>query len=155
MARLLCLWNFPVKNIRVGCHSLLRGIFLTRGLNPSLLHLLHWKADPLPLHHLGMYLYTAAKANHLCNRSMNSLRCLTSLLLLHQLPLKRNPFLKFPRHTPTPYLWGCLDTYSCKDTYLTLPLPRVDYVPVLCAPKGLPLSGNLPHLIIIGASLVA
>ena len=105
--------------------------------------------------HMASSFPTAAKANHLCNRSMNSLRCLTSLLLLHQLPLKRNPFLKFPRHTPTPYLWGCLDTYSCKDTYLTLPLPRVDYVPVLCAPKGLPLSGNLPHLIIIGASLVA
>ena len=28
------------------------GIFLTQGLNPHLLHLLHWQADSLPLHHL-------------------------------------------------------------------------------------------------------
>ena len=34
-ARLLCpSWNSPGKNIPVGCHSLLRGIFLTQGLNP-------------------------------------------------------------------------------------------------------------------------
>ena len=32
--RLLCPWNFPGKNNRVGCHSLLQGIFLTQGLNP-------------------------------------------------------------------------------------------------------------------------
>ena len=35
---LLCPWNFPGKNTRVGCHFLLQGIFLTRGLNPGLLH---------------------------------------------------------------------------------------------------------------------
>ena len=33
-----CPWNFPGKNIGVGCHFLLQGIFLTQGLN---LHLLH------------------------------------------------------------------------------------------------------------------
>ena len=31
-ARLLCLWDSPGKNIGVGCHSLLQGIFPTRGL---------------------------------------------------------------------------------------------------------------------------
>ena len=36
--RLLCPWDFPDKNTGVGCHSFLQGIFLTRGLNPSLLH---------------------------------------------------------------------------------------------------------------------
>ena len=30
------------------CHSLLQGIFLTQGLNQSLLHFLHWQADSLP-----------------------------------------------------------------------------------------------------------
>ena len=30
--------EFSSKNIGVGCHSLLQGIFLTRGLNPSLPH---------------------------------------------------------------------------------------------------------------------
>ena len=35
-ARLLCPWNSPGKNTGVGCHSLLRWIFLTQGLNPGL-----------------------------------------------------------------------------------------------------------------------
>ena len=34
----LCSWNSLGKNTVVGCHSLLQGIFLTQGLNPSLLH---------------------------------------------------------------------------------------------------------------------
>ena len=36
-ARLLCPWNSPGKNTRVGCHFLLQGIFLTQGWNPCLL----------------------------------------------------------------------------------------------------------------------
>ena len=43
----------PGKNTGTGCHFLLQGIFPTQGLNPRLLHLLHWQADSLPLHHLG------------------------------------------------------------------------------------------------------
>ena len=34
---LLCPWDFPGKNTRVGCHFLLQGIFPTQGLNPHLL----------------------------------------------------------------------------------------------------------------------
>ena len=41
-ARLLCPWNSPGKNTGVGCHAVLQGIFLNQGLNPHLLHLLHW-----------------------------------------------------------------------------------------------------------------
>ena len=37
----------------MGCHFFLQGIFLTQGLNPHLLHLLHWQVDSLPLCHLG------------------------------------------------------------------------------------------------------
>ena len=37
-ARLLCPRSSPGKTTAVGCHSLLRGIFLTQGLNPSQLH---------------------------------------------------------------------------------------------------------------------
>ena len=37
-ARLLCPWNSPGKNTRVGSHSLLQGIFQTQGSNPGLLH---------------------------------------------------------------------------------------------------------------------
>ena len=32
--RLLCPWDSPGKNTRVGCYALLQGIFLTQGLNP-------------------------------------------------------------------------------------------------------------------------
>ena len=49
-ARLLCSWDFPGKNTGVGCHFLLQGIFLTQGLNLSLLR---WQADSLPLSHQG------------------------------------------------------------------------------------------------------
>ena len=35
-ARFLCPWNSPGKNTRVGCHSLLQGIFPTQGSNPGL-----------------------------------------------------------------------------------------------------------------------
>ena len=38
----LCLWDFPGKNIGVGCHFLLQGIDSTHGSNPCLLH---WQAD--------------------------------------------------------------------------------------------------------------
>ena len=37
-ARLLCPWNFPGKDTRVGCHFLLQGMFLTQRLNPGLPH---------------------------------------------------------------------------------------------------------------------
>jgi len=36
LARLLYPWNSPGKNIGVGCHSLLQGIFPTQGLNPRI-----------------------------------------------------------------------------------------------------------------------
>ena len=51
--RLLWSWNFPGKNARVGYHSLLQGIFLTQGLNPHLLCLLHCRVGSLLLWHLG------------------------------------------------------------------------------------------------------
>ena len=44
-ARLLCPWDFSDKNIWVGCHFFLQGIFPTRGSNPGLFHwreILYW-----------------------------------------------------------------------------------------------------------------
>ena len=38
LARLLCPWNSPGKNTRVGCHALLHRNFPTQGSNPSLMH---------------------------------------------------------------------------------------------------------------------
>ena len=49
-ARLLCSQNFPGKNIGVGCHSFLRGIFLTQGMS---LCLLHWRQILYLLSHQG------------------------------------------------------------------------------------------------------
>ena len=43
---ILCPWDSPGKNTRVGYHALLRGIFLIQGLN---LRLLHWQTGSLPL----------------------------------------------------------------------------------------------------------
>ena len=43
----------PVKNTGVGCHFLLQGIFPTQGSDLSLLCLLHWQVDSLPLSYLG------------------------------------------------------------------------------------------------------
>ena len=47
--RLLCPWDSPSKNIGVGSHSLLQGIFPTQGSNLCVLCLLHWQVASLPL----------------------------------------------------------------------------------------------------------
>ena len=52
-SKLLCPWKFPGENTGVSCHFPLQGIFLTQGLNPCLLSLLHWQVDSLPLYYLG------------------------------------------------------------------------------------------------------
>ena len=46
---LLCPWDSPGKNTRVGCHCLLQGIFPTQGSNLRRLCLLPWQAGSLPL----------------------------------------------------------------------------------------------------------
>ena len=48
-SRLLCPWDSPGRNIGVGHHILLQGVFLTQGSNLCLLHLLHWQVCSLPL----------------------------------------------------------------------------------------------------------
>ena len=50
---LLCPWDSLGKNTGVGCHARLQGIFLTQGLNPRLLYLLHWQVGSLPLEPWG------------------------------------------------------------------------------------------------------
>ena len=47
--------GFPGKNTGVGNHSLLQGFFPTQEGLPSLLRLLHWQADSLPLGHLRVW----------------------------------------------------------------------------------------------------
>ena len=44
----LCPWNSPGKNIGLGCHALLQGLFLAQGSNLHLLCLLYWQVGSLP-----------------------------------------------------------------------------------------------------------
>ena len=53
-------WDFPGKNTGVGTHSLLLGIFLIQGSNPSLLH---HQVDSLQTEPLGKPLTTLSKIN--------------------------------------------------------------------------------------------
>ena len=55
--RLLSPWDSPGKNIGVGCHALIQGIFLTQGSNWYLLCLLHWQVGSLSLSHSGSLFY--------------------------------------------------------------------------------------------------
>ena len=52
--RLLCPWNFSGK--LTGCYFLLYGNLPNSGVKPDLFHLLPWRADSLPLLHLGSWL---------------------------------------------------------------------------------------------------
>ena len=67
-SRLLYSWNSPGKNTGVGCHSLLQGIFLTQGSNPSLLHC---RQSLYQLSHQGTLLYR--KSTNDSNRTYSSL----------------------------------------------------------------------------------
>ena len=49
LARFLCPWNSPGKNTGMGYHTLFLGIFLIHRSNPSLLCVLQWQEDSLPL----------------------------------------------------------------------------------------------------------
>ena len=60
-ARLLCPWNSPGKDTKEGGHSLIKGIFLTQGLNLGVLHcrqiLYHLSCQGSPsIHLLSIYL---------------------------------------------------------------------------------------------------
>ena len=71
-ARLLCPWNSPGKNTRVGCHSLLQGIFLTQGLNPGLLHcrqILYYLSHQRSLGNHGYFFFFFSFFNQLSTRS--------------------------------------------------------------------------------------
>ena len=66
--RLLCPWDFPGKNTEVGCHFPLKRIFLTQGLNPHLLVLLHLQEGSLSLVPPGNSLYILPALKSLTNR---------------------------------------------------------------------------------------
>ena len=67
--RLLCAWNFPGKNTRVGCHFLLHVIFPTQGLNSGLLH---YRQILYHLSHQGSHYITQET---MLQRALNSHLC--------------------------------------------------------------------------------
>ena len=62
--KLLCPWDFRGKNIGLGCHFLLKGIFFTQGLK---LHLLHQQVDSttVPPEKPNDYLYKCLLKRHM------------------------------------------------------------------------------------------
>ena len=71
--RLLCPRDFSSKNTGVGCNSFLQGICPTERSNPSLLSLLYWQADSLPLSHMGSLKWWLVKWDWECFLSLPSL----------------------------------------------------------------------------------
>ena len=68
-ARLLYPWNSLGKNTGVGCHSFLQRTFPTQGFNLSLLCLLYWQVDPLPLNHLeSLCIHAQSSGRIICHR---------------------------------------------------------------------------------------
>ena len=63
--RLLCPRNSSGKNVRVGCHSHLQGVFQTLGSNPSLPHcrriLYRLSHQVKIIHDIGIYNYTLSQ----------------------------------------------------------------------------------------------
>ena len=53
----------------MGCHFLLQGIYLTQGLNLSLLCLLHWQEDSLPIRHLESPWFPEGNTNRFTERA--------------------------------------------------------------------------------------
>ena len=68
-AKLLCPWNSPDKSTRMGCRSLLQGIFPTQGSNPGLLHCRHILYH---LSHLGSPKVSVAQDNILVSFTSKS-----------------------------------------------------------------------------------
>ena len=95
--KLLCPWNFPGKNTGVSCNFPLQGIFLTQGLNPQLLYLLHWQMGSSPLHHQGSPTVCEGFTTNVCITSYFSREtlCLGTFYLQNPLHLMLSDTCKF------------------------------------------------------------
>ena len=73
--------EFSAKNSGMGFHALLQGLFLTQGLNPGFLCLLHWQVGSLPLGPPGKPIdppavaTAAAKLHQLCPTLCDPIDC--------------------------------------------------------------------------------
>ena len=119
--------GFPGKNSRGGCHSLLQGIFPTRGSNPDLLH---WQAESLPLSHHG----SPSHNSHV----LLALKFIdTSTAVLGNLPPYENIYL--PTNILLPFIWQlCTNELTIFVDILFLFLRKVSY---FLAKKRIPFLG--------------
>ena len=109
----------PSKNIEVGCHAFLQGIFPTQESNPRLLCLLHWQVGSLPLVPPGKPPQTL---------SCNQLPLIFVVCVSHIVSFCKEFFLagKFlhcrPVSSSGPRTWSCSSwtrQASCSTLYLT------------------------------------
>ena len=82
--RVLYPWDSPGKNIGMGCHSILQGIFPTLGSNlTSLIDLWHWQEGSLPLVPHGKPRYTLQICKYIQKREIFYKEMTSNLLLQH------------------------------------------------------------------------
>ena len=113
-SRLFCPLDFPGKNTAVDCCFLLQRIFWIQGLNPYVLHLLHWQAASLPL--------CQPSGKVLCNKHLlGNFQRLHTAFLISQIHLTSLDL-------PDPMTWG-LDSFLYRVEPPTEPIlvPRLTW----------------------------
>ena len=87
--RLLCPWDFPGKDIGVGHHAFLQGIFPTQGSNLGLLHcrqILYWLSyKESPLSYMALLFQTHQRQNAFSLTKSQFLSVATQPLLILQI----------------------------------------------------------------------
>ena len=114
----------PDKNIGVGCHDLLQGIFWTQGSNPCLLHLPHCRQIPY---------YWVTRETPESQFSSVAQSCLT--LRPHGLQHTRPPCLS---PTPRAYSNSRLSSQWCHSTISSSAIPFSSHL------QSFPASGSFP-----------
>ena len=132
------LWDSPGKNDRVSCHGLLQGIFLTWGSNLSLLCLLHWQTDCLPLAQIswinfkinrdkGICLFVCSVTQS-CPTLCNPMDCGTPGLPVHyhlpqsaQVHINRIGDVIQPSHPLSASSPFCLQSFPASGTFPMIP----------------------------------
>ena len=136
-AKLLCPWNSPGKNIGVGRHSLLQGIFPTQGLNPGFLHC-RWILYHLS-HGVMLKTYLCVFSKHLLFISRVSNQCIKMIMNLtdhikNHSTMNRIPNLQnqlFLRVSNTS-IWSQKTTIEGEAGLLVLFLTSQHYFPLTC-----------------------
>ena len=127
--RILCLWDYPSKNIWADCHFLLQGIFLNQELHPHL----HYKWI--------LYNWATREASESDISSVHfSHSVVSDFLGPHELQHARPPC---PSPTPRVHWNSCPLSRWCQ------PAISSSVVPFSSCPQSLPASGAFPMSIVL------